>query len=69
VTIEHKKMNTKQEIYYFSHDDVLEALSDKVFSNENIKPSFAVGLKPRITAGLSPGSGLTLTFEIRENVK
>jgi hypothetical protein len=64
-----KKVVT-QELYFFSHEDVVEALKDFLNGDIKTEPGTKVlyGDKPRITAGLSEGSGLTLCFQKIEDV-
>lgn len=61
-----KKIVT-QELYYFSHEDVVEALVDFVNGRVQTEPKIT-DPRPRITAGLSSGSGLTLCFQAVEDV-
>jgi hypothetical protein len=54
-----------QTIFYFSHEQVRQALEQFLESDSNMPRD---GLKPRISAGLHPNSGLTLCYQTSKDL-
>jgi hypothetical protein len=49
-----------QTIYYFSYEEVQRALESSINDDRHLPGDL---LKPHISAGLNPGSGLTLLYQ------